>query len=124
MNIDPIERANLTLSAGAVAASLVFASPAFAAGLATGALLEAVNFRGLRRQAQFLFWGQIQTGGGWTGGRGICGSISLLAARQGSYPPADANHKEQRAHPLCPISERACPSALQAVFSDDPPSGR
>jgi hypothetical protein len=67
MNIDPIERANLTLSAGAVAASLVFASPAFAAGLATGALLEAVNFRGLRRQAQFLFWGEIRSGGGWTG---------------------------------------------------------
>ena len=67
MSIDPIERANLTLSAGAVAASLVFASPAFAAGLAAGALLEAVNFRGLRRQAQFLFWGEIRSGGGWTG---------------------------------------------------------
>ena len=67
MSIDPIERANLTLSAGAVAASLVFAPPAFAAGLAAGALLEAVNFRGLRRQAQFLFWGEIRSGGGWTG---------------------------------------------------------
>jgi len=67
VNIDPIERTNLTLSAGAVAASLALASPTFAASLAAGALLEAVNFRGLRRAAQFLFWGQIRSGGRWTG---------------------------------------------------------
>jgi hypothetical protein len=67
MTIDPIERTNLTLSAGAVAASLVLAGPGFAASLACGALLEALNFRGLRRQAQFLFWGQIRSGGVWSG---------------------------------------------------------
>jgi hypothetical protein len=67
MRIDPIERTNLTLSAGAVAVSLALAGPAFAASLAAGALLEALNFRGLRRQSQFLFWGQIRSGGAWSG---------------------------------------------------------
>jgi hypothetical protein len=67
MSIDPIERTNLTLSAGAVAASLAFGSTAFALSLAVGAALEAFNFRGLRRSAQFLFWGQIGSSGGWLG---------------------------------------------------------
>jgi hypothetical protein len=67
LDIDPIERTNLALSAGAVAASWWLATPAFALGLGIGALLEAVNFRGLRRSAQFLFWGQIQGGRGWSG---------------------------------------------------------
>lgn len=67
MSIDPIERLNLLLSAGAVAASLALASPGFALSLAVGAGIEAVNFRGLRRAAQFLFWGQIQGAGPWTG---------------------------------------------------------
>jgi len=67
VNIDPIERTNLTLSAGAVAASLALASPAFAVSLAVGAALEAWNFRGLRRSAQFLFWGHIRGSGGWLG---------------------------------------------------------
>ena len=67
MKIDPIERTNLTLSAGAVAASYVLVSPLFALSLAAGAALEAFNFRGLRSQAQFLFWGQIRSGGAWTG---------------------------------------------------------
>lgn len=71
MKIDPIERTNLTLSAGAVAASLVLASPVFALSLAAGAALEAFNFRGLRNQAQFLFWGQIRSGGAWTGLYGL-----------------------------------------------------
>lgn len=65
MKIDPIERTNFALSAGAVAASLVLATPAFALSLGFGALLEAVNFRGLRRAAQFLFWGEIASSRGW-----------------------------------------------------------
>ena len=71
MSIDPIERTNLTLSAGAVAASFALASPGFAASLAVGALLEAWNFRGLRRSAQFLFWGEIRGSGGWLGVYGL-----------------------------------------------------
>jgi len=67
LRIDPIERANLALSAGAVAAGWWLASPAFALSLGFGALLEAVNFRGLRRSAEFLFGGQILTGSLWSG---------------------------------------------------------
>lgn len=67
MKIDPIERTTLTLSAGAVAASLALASPLFAVSVAIGTLLEAVNFRGLKRSAEFLFWGQIAGSSGWTG---------------------------------------------------------
>lgn len=69
--IDPIERLNLTLSAGAVAASLALASPGFAMSLAIGAGLEAINFRGLRRSAQFLFWGEISGSGPWLGVYGL-----------------------------------------------------
>jgi len=58
---------NLKLSAGAVAASLALATPAFAFSLLVGALLEAFNFHGLRRSAQFLFWGEIGGGRGWMG---------------------------------------------------------
>jgi hypothetical protein len=78
VSIDPIERTNLTLSAGAVAASLLLAGPAFALSLAFGALLEAVNFRGLRRQAQLLFWGEIRSGGAWTGVFGLRFGILVL----------------------------------------------
>jgi hypothetical protein len=67
LDIDPIERTNLALSAGALAASWWLASPGFALSLGFGALLEAVNFRGLRRSAQFLFWGQIEGARGWSG---------------------------------------------------------
>jgi len=65
--LDPIQRMNLKLSAGAAAASLALATPAFAASLLVGALLEAANFHGLRRSAQFLFWGEIAGGRGWAG---------------------------------------------------------
>ena len=59
MTIDPIERWNLTLCAGAIAAGLALVSPLFAWSLAFGAALEAVNFRGLRGSAQALFAGQL-----------------------------------------------------------------
>jgi hypothetical protein len=65
--LDPIQRTNLKLSAGAVAASLVLATPVFAFSLLLGALLEAFNFHGLRRSAQFLFWGQIAGSRSWIG---------------------------------------------------------
>jgi len=65
LKIDPIERTNLALSASAIAASWWLATPAFALSLGFGALLEAVNFRGLRRSAQFLFWGEINGSRGW-----------------------------------------------------------
>jgi hypothetical protein len=67
LRVDSFERTNLTLSAGAVVASLALTTPAFAASLAAGALIEAINFHGLRRSTQFLFWGQISSAGGWVG---------------------------------------------------------
>ncbi len=67
MALDPIQRTNLKLSAGAVAASLVLATPVFAFSLLLGALLEAFNFHSLRRSAQFLFWGQIAGSRSWIG---------------------------------------------------------
>jgi hypothetical protein len=65
--LDPIQRMNLVLSAGAVAASLVVATPAFAFSLLVGATLEAFNFHGLWRSSQFLFSGQIAGSRGWMG---------------------------------------------------------
>ncbi len=67
MRIDPIERTNLALCAGAAAAGWWLVTPAFALSLGFGALLEAVNFRGLRRSAEFLFGGQIQGSQAWSG---------------------------------------------------------
>jgi hypothetical protein len=78
VSIDPIERMNLKISAGAVAASLALTTPSFALSLALGALLETLNFHGLRRQAQFLFWGQIKSGGMWTGVFGLRFGILVL----------------------------------------------
>ncbi len=68
---DRVERQNLAVSAGAVAASRWLESPHFAASVGLGALLEAVNFRALHRQAQLLFWGEIRSGGAWTGLYGL-----------------------------------------------------
>lgn len=65
MSIDPIERWNIAISAGAVATSLAVATPAFATSLAIGAALEAANFRALRRSAQFLFWGVMPGQRAW-----------------------------------------------------------
>jgi len=67
LTIQPIERLNLALCAGATAATWWLVSPVFALSLGFGALLEAVNFRGLHQQAQLLFWGEIKSGSGWTG---------------------------------------------------------
>ena len=58
---------NIALGAGATAASWWLVSPHFALSLGFGTLLEAVNFRGLQQQSQLLFWGEIKSGGGWTG---------------------------------------------------------
>ncbi len=71
MSIDPIERWNIAISAGAVATSLAVASPGFATSIAVGAALEAVNFRSLRRSAQLLFSGEITGQRMWSAAHGI-----------------------------------------------------
>ncbi len=89
MNIDPIERLNFRLSAGAVAVSFAFLSPLFAFSLAIGAALEALNFHGLRNQAQFLFWGEITSGRQWTGLLGLRFIILILGIGASLYFGAD-----------------------------------
>jgi hypothetical protein len=63
--LSPVQRMNLKLSAGAVAASLVLASPLFALSMAVGSLIEAINFDGLRRSASFVFAGEISGSRKW-----------------------------------------------------------
>ena len=63
MRLDRVERLNLTLSAGAVAASLALTTPHFTISLAVGAALEAVNFRALRRVGKALVSGELVAAG-------------------------------------------------------------
>jgi hypothetical protein len=65
VKLEPTERLNLTLSAGAIAASFAFAGPHFASSLAVGAALEAANFRALHRTARALFGGELAGGSPW-----------------------------------------------------------
>lgn len=62
-----VERLNLTLSAGAVAASFAWATPLFAGSLAAGAALEALNFRTLHGAARRFFAGELGGPGLWLG---------------------------------------------------------
>jgi len=65
VTIEPIERTNFTLSAGAIAISAAVATPAFAWSVATGALLETLNLRGLIRTARPFFSGNGFGSGTW-----------------------------------------------------------
>jgi hypothetical protein len=71
-----MERWNLGLSAGAVVASFAFASPRFAYSVAAGAVLEAMNFRGLHRASERFFEGTLP--GSWQAGFAL--RFGLLAA--------------------------------------------
>lgn len=71
MRLDPMERLNFGISAGAVAASWALASPAFAVSLALGAAIEAVNFRALREASARLFAGDLAMGKAWAMGFGL-----------------------------------------------------
>jgi hypothetical protein len=67
MKLERVERLNLGLSAGAIAASYALETPHFATSLALGACLEAVNFGTLMRGARRFFSGDIQGAGPWVG---------------------------------------------------------
>jgi hypothetical protein len=56
--MERVERLNLAVSAGAAAAGYALVSPAFAAGVAAGAAIEAVSFRHLLRSGRRLFEGR------------------------------------------------------------------
>lgn len=87
-----MERLNFGISAGAVAAGFALASPAFAASLAAGAAIEALNFRALRGGAMQLFGGNLVAGKLWAMGFGVrfaflAVAISL-ALGAGAHPVA------------------------------------
>jgi hypothetical protein len=62
-----VERLNLGLSAGAVAASFALLSPHFAGSLAAGAFLETLNLGVLHRGARKLFAGELEGARTWVG---------------------------------------------------------
>lgn len=92
VRLDPMERLNLGISAGAVAASLALATPPFAASLALGAALEALNFRALRAAAGRLFAGDLQMGRAWLAGFGARFAMLSIAIgyaiQSGAHPVA------------------------------------
>jgi hypothetical protein len=92
LELDPIERANLVLSAGAVTASLALAPPMFTASLGAGALLGAMNFRALRSAAQRMFDGSLPGAGPWMGLYGLRFAVLAVALAfafdAGAHPTA------------------------------------
>jgi hypothetical protein len=79
LRVERVERLNLVLCAGAVAASLPLISPGFALSVAAGALLEALNFRGLFRAGRSFFAGRSP---GWSAGWAL--RFALLAVGIGA----------------------------------------
>ena len=90
MAFDPIERWNLTLSAGAVAASLALAPPVFAGSVAVGAALETINFRGLYRASQMLFQSEVPEGRRWSSGFGLRFALLAVGVAVALHVGADA----------------------------------
>jgi hypothetical protein len=87
-----VERLNLTLSAGAVAASFAFFSPWVAGSVAAGAALEALNFRTLHGAARRFFAGELSGSGLWLGVVALRLSVLMaaivLALVMGAHPVA------------------------------------
>jgi len=71
MAMDSLERWNLGVTAGAVAASFAIASPLFAASLALRAAIEAANFRVLLRGSRIALFGDGSIGRLWALGFGL-----------------------------------------------------
>jgi hypothetical protein len=90
LRLDPMESLNFGISAGAVAAGFALASPAFAASLAFGAVIEAANFRALRSAATRMFSGDLVMGKMWAAGFGLrFGFLAIaisLALGAGAHP--------------------------------------
>jgi hypothetical protein len=91
MALARVEQLNLGLSAGAVAASYVFATPHFASSVAAGAFLEAINLGAIYRAARRLFAGEILTNG-WVGMLTlrfiILAAAIYVTMRMGAHPVA------------------------------------
>ncbi len=91
MALARVEQLNLGLSAGAVVVSYALATPLFAASLAAGAVLEAINLGAIHRGAKRLFDGKMMTNG-WVGMLSlrlvILGFAIFFAMRLGAHPVA------------------------------------
>ncbi len=87
---DPFERANFTISAGAVTASAIFAPPIFTVSLGIGVVIEALNFRALRRATQHLFSGELVGGRPWSAlfalRFALLGVAMYIALAAGAHP--------------------------------------
>ena len=91
MGLARVERLNLGLSAGAVAASYALSTPHFATSLAAGAALEAINLGAIHRGAKRLFAGQMLTNG-WVGVLAmrllVLSFAIFMVMRMGAHPIA------------------------------------
>ena len=76
-----LQKLNLTLSAGGIAASALLAGPAFTAAYALGAALEAVNFRALCACARRMLSGQLADSRAWLALLGM--RLTMLFAAMG-----------------------------------------
>ena len=76
-----LQKLNLTLSAGGIAASALLVGPAFTAAYALGAALEAVNLRALCACASRMLSGQLADSRGWLVLLGM--RLTLLFAAMG-----------------------------------------
>lgn len=92
MRLDPIERLNLALAAGAVPVALAAGSPRFASSLALGAAFGALNFRALHSASRRMFAGALGGSGPWValfGVRFVLLAVAVgLALRVGADPVA------------------------------------
>lgn len=90
MNFDSIERLNLGIAGAAVAAAFAIGSPNFAASVALGAGIEALNYHVLRSAAARLFAGELAVGSAWVAGFGlrfaVLGVAIALSLRAGADP--------------------------------------
>lgn len=86
----PIQRWNAVFSAGAVAAATAWGSPALGLSVAVGAVVEALNFRGLTIAARGFLAGQLGGRGIWSAlfvmRLGVLATVLLLAIRRGAEP--------------------------------------
>lgn len=83
LDVGPVQRWNAALAGGVCATAWFLATPGFVGSVALGAVLEAMNFRSLRRNGEMVF-GQAVSGSALVvAGFGLRFSL-LLAAITGS----------------------------------------
>ena len=88
--LDPVERLNLAFSAGAIVTSLALGAARFGTGVALGTVIEAVNYRVLRRATDRLFRGDLGGSRAWSAGFALrfffVGAAMFAAISAGADP--------------------------------------